>query len=113
LVVVYYYYPTSSFLLTKNRYLDVPTLVRTKKLVSVVRRKILKEGGSRTVALPPHWLNALGLDRGDVVEVVYNDLVLVMPIDFSVDPDSLRRELEWIMRIRKSKPESLQVVVAS
>jgi antitoxin component of MazEF toxin-antitoxin module len=79
-------------------------------LVSVERRRIMRDGGSRTVALPPHWLDAQRLEKGDTVEVVYNDLILVLPIDFSLEPDSIRRELECISRFRSANDKKIQAV---
>ena len=63
------------------------------RMVSITRRRILKEGGGRALALPPHWLDALGLDCGDSLEVIYDDDVLTRPIGQNTKPLAISREL--------------------
>lgn len=42
-------------------------------------RKILRVGGSKTVALPPSWLEAFGLGLGDELLVLADGALLVVP----------------------------------
>jgi len=62
-------------------------------------RKILKVGGSKTVALPPDWLRALELDLGDVVEVLYDTIVIIKPQQIGLDFDLLKHE--WTIQKRE------------
>lgn len=75
-------------------------------MVSKMIRRIMKEGGSKTIALPPHWLRALGLDAGDQLEVIYDSVILIKPIDEQIDIEILSRELQLFerrLKIRKVK----------
>jgi antitoxin component of MazEF toxin-antitoxin module len=42
-------------------------------------RKIMQVGGSKTVALPPPWLEALNLGLGDELLVLADGALLVVP----------------------------------
>jgi antitoxin component of MazEF toxin-antitoxin module len=42
-------------------------------------RKIMQVGGSKTVALPPSWLEAFNLRLGDELLVVADGIVLIVP----------------------------------
>jgi antitoxin component of MazEF toxin-antitoxin module len=42
-------------------------------------RKIIQVGGSKTVALPPPWLEALNLGLGDELLVLADGALLVVP----------------------------------
>lgn len=72
-------------------------------MVSRTTRKILRVGGSKTVAMPPDWLRALELDLGDLVEVVYDSIVLVMPKTQELDLDFVIRELKLLGAHRRKK----------
>jgi len=63
---------------------------------AVSKRKVLKVGGSRTVALPPQWLNAFNLNIGNEVELVYNSIVLIKPAGMKLDHTLLRKEIELL-----------------
>lgn len=63
-------------------------------MVYLVRRKILKEGGSRTVALPPIWLHAHGLAKGDVVELIYDEHVTIRPVSLPLKHELLEEAPE-------------------
>jgi antitoxin component of MazEF toxin-antitoxin module len=67
-------------------------------MVSITKRRINKSGGSKTVALPPDWLDAMGLSKGDDVQVIYDDVVVVKPLYVKVDPESVKKELEALNR---------------
>jgi antitoxin component of MazEF toxin-antitoxin module len=64
-----------------------------------IERKILETGTSRAVALPPDWMRALKLDKGDPVDVLYNFIVLVKPKNVKLDPEFLRKELEILANL--------------
>ena len=59
-------------------------------------RKILKVGCSRAISLPPDWLRAMCLKKGEIVEVLYNSVVIVKPQGMEVDFDVLKREWEFV-----------------
>jgi len=68
-------------------------------------RRILAVGGSRAVALPPDWLEAVDLKTGDTVDVIYDSVVLVKPQGFRIDEGFLRKEF---MQLRKMETEKLR-----
>jgi len=57
-------------------------------------RKIIRQGTSKVVALPPDWLRAFGLDLGDEVDVVYDGVVIVKPQGLQLDPEFLLKQFE-------------------
>ncbi len=65
-------------------------------MVSITKRRILRDGGSRALALPPHWLDALGLDCGDTLEVIYDDVVVIRPLGCEVEPAAIAKELSLL-----------------
>ena len=68
-------------------------------------RRILAVGGSRAVALPPDWLEAVDLKTGDTVDVIYDSVVLVKPQGFRIDEGFLRKEF---VQLRKMEQEKLR-----
>jgi len=42
-------------------------------------RKIIQVGGSKSISLPPSWLDAAGIKLGDKVTLVAGDVVLIVP----------------------------------
>ena len=77
-----------------------------KGIPAKTKRKILKSGGSRVIALPPDWLCALGLKPGDDVEVLYGSIVIIKPKHVDLDAEMLRREFSPLIdssrNLRKS-----------
>ncbi len=61
-------------------------------------RKIVPIGASRAVTLPPDWLNALGLDNGSRLDLVYDSVVLVKPPSMDLDPTFLQREFALLKK---------------
>jgi len=53
-------------------------------------RKILQVGGSKTVALPPPWLEAFGLGLGDELLVLADGALVVMPLGQRVQVKQLQ-----------------------
>jgi len=68
-----------------------------------MERKILKNGDSKTAALPPDWLRMFGLNVGDSVDVFYNSIVIIKPKHFKLDSDFLKKEFELILRLENRK----------
>ena len=66
-------------------------------------RRILKTGDSKAVALPPDWLRMFGLDIGDEVDCIYGSVVIFKPKGVSLDIDVLKKELELIERLERTK----------
>ncbi len=66
-----------------------------------IERKILKNGDSRTAALPPDWLRMFHLDTGDAVTVLYNSIVIVKAKNFKLDPEFLRKEFDLILKLEQ------------
>lgn len=62
-------------------------------MVSKTIRKIMKDGGSKTIALPPHWLQAVGADVGDRLEIIYDSVILIKPVGERIEFDLLQKEL--------------------
>ncbi len=65
-------------------------------------RKIMQVGGSKTVALPPYWLEAFNLRLGDELLVLADGIVLVVPPGERVQPKQLQ-VLAQIANRRASK----------
>jgi antitoxin component of MazEF toxin-antitoxin module len=61
-------------------------------------RKIIRTGGSRTVALPPAWLNALDLKLGSVLLMVADGVILITPPGMKLQPKQLDPLIEVINR---------------
>jgi antitoxin component of MazEF toxin-antitoxin module len=72
---------------------------------AVSKRKVLKVGGSRTVALPPQWLDAFNLTIGNEVEVVYDSIVLIRPAGMKLDHILLKKEIELLATLEEAKNE--------
>lgn len=68
-----------------------------------IYRKVMRSGDSRVTALPPDWLRAFGIQEGDVVEVIYNSLVIIKPKGFQIDPDFLRKELDLVLKLESEE----------
>lgn len=64
-------------------------------------RKIIEVGGSRSVTIPPSWLDAYGLRLGDTVEVFADSLLFVKPKNLVLDLDLIRRELQILAVLEK------------
>lgn len=62
-------------------------------------RKVIRVGGSHAVALPPHWLCAFNLKVGDVLDVIYDSVVIVKPKQAKLDPELFLRELEILTKM--------------
>ena len=61
-------------------------------------RKILQVGDSKAVVLPPDWLRAMGLKKGESVEVLYNSVVIIKPLQVTIDFDALKNEWKAIQK---------------
>jgi antitoxin component of MazEF toxin-antitoxin module len=70
---------------------------------AVSKRKVLKVGGSKTVALPPQWLNAFKLDIGNEVELIYNSVVLIKPAGIKLDNSLLKEEIKLLTKLEAMK----------
>ena len=64
-----------------------------------MKRKILKTGDSKVVALPPDWLRAFKIQLGDSVDIFYNSIVFIKPRGFKLDTDFLKKEFALIMEL--------------
>ena len=62
------------------------------ELPATSTRHVLMSGTSKCIALPPDWLRAFGLEVGDVVDVLYDSLLLVKPRNLRLDLDFLVKE---------------------
>ena len=56
----------------------------------ISERKIIQVGGSRSVSLPPGWLNAAGLDLGDEIVLVADGVILIAARGTKLRPKQLR-----------------------
>lgn len=72
-------------------------------LPSKIVRKILKNGDSKTAALPPDWLRMFNLDVGDDVEIIYDSIVIVKPKGFKLDLAFLKKEFALIVALESAK----------
>lgn len=70
---------------------------------SKIERKILKNGDSKTAALPPDWLRMFNLDVGDDVEIIYNSIVIIKPKGFKLDLSFLKKEFSLIVALENAK----------
>jgi antitoxin component of MazEF toxin-antitoxin module len=73
-------------------------------LPAKTERKILEAGTSKAVALPPDWLRALRLDKGDTIEVLYDYIVLIKPKNVKFDLAFLSKELEILASVDAEMP---------
>ena len=48
-----------------------------------VKRKLQEQSGSYFVVLPKLWIESLGLEQGDQMSLVFNDIVKVLPPEIS------------------------------
>ena len=48
-----------------------------------VKRKLQEQSGSYFVVLPKLWIESLGLEQGDQMSLVFNDIVKALPPDIS------------------------------
>jgi len=62
---------------------------------AVPKRKVLKVGGSGTVALPPHWLDPFKLDIGDELELIYDSIVSIKPAGIKLNPVLSRKKSRY------------------
>ena len=68
-----------------------------------IKRKILRNGDSKTVALPPDWLRMFNLDSGDDVDMFYSSIVIIKAKDFRIDSDLVRKELDLIIELETKR----------
>ena len=61
--------------------------------------KVIRVGGSQAVALPPHWLCAFNLKVGDVVEIIYDSVVIVKPKRARLDPELFLKEFDILRKM--------------
>jgi len=66
-------------------------------------RKIIPAGTSVAVTLPPHWLRALKIKKGDEVEVLYNFVLLIKPKNVAIDFAFLEKELRILATLDQQK----------
>jgi len=59
-------------------------------------RKVIRVGGSQAVALPPHWLCAFNLKVGDVLDIIYDSVVIIKPKRAKLDPELFVKEFEMM-----------------
>lgn len=52
-------------------------------------RKLIKDGSSTVVTIPPEFLENNNLERGDQIELIYNGVLVVKPLD----PEAIELEL--------------------
>jgi antitoxin component of MazEF toxin-antitoxin module len=64
-------------------------------------RRVLKCGTSKTVALPPDWLRAFGLEVGDVIDVLYDSVLLIKPKHLELDLDLFVKEFATLTNHRR------------
>jgi bifunctional DNA-binding transcriptional regulator/antitoxin component of YhaV-PrlF toxin-antitoxin module len=59
------------------------------------------------VALPPDWLRFYGIEKGDKVEILHNNVVIVKPLCLKLTLDILMRDLRAFAdprgRVRESE----------
>jgi antitoxin component of MazEF toxin-antitoxin module len=75
---------------------------------ALARRHIVAVGGSKAIPLPPDWLVALGLDLGDAVEVVYDSVVVVIPLGMHLDREFLVKEFAMLSSREASRRRLLK-----
>jgi antitoxin component of MazEF toxin-antitoxin module len=61
-------------------------------------RKIIQVGGSRSVSLPPGWLDAAGLGLGDQILLVADGVVLIAPKGTKLQSKQLDPLIEVVNR---------------
>jgi antitoxin component of MazEF toxin-antitoxin module len=61
-------------------------------------RKIIQVGGSRSVSIPPDWLDAAGLDLGDQILLVADGVILIAPKGIKLQPKQLEPLIEIVNR---------------
>lgn len=66
-------------------------------------RRIMQVGGSKTVALPPGWMEAADLNLGDQVRVVADGAVLIMPIGMRLGLEQVQALVEIANRTTTKK----------
>jgi len=64
-------------------------------------RKIIPAGTSLAVTLPPDWLRALKIKKGDEVEVLYSFVLLIKPKNVPTDFAFLEKELQMLAKLEK------------
>jgi antitoxin component of MazEF toxin-antitoxin module len=64
----------------------------------VSSRRIIQVGGSKTVAVPPAWLDACELDLGDKVLLVADGAVLIVPPGMRLTSKQLEPLIEIVNR---------------
>ena len=64
-----------------------------------IQRKVLRSGDRKVTALPPDWLRMFRINLGDVVDVLYNTIVIIKPRGFELNPDFLREEFNLILQL--------------
>ena len=73
-------------------------------------RKILQSGDSKVMALPPDWLRAFNLKIGDVIEILYDSVILIRPKGLKLDADFLNKELGIMINLEKDMPRTRDFV---
>jgi bifunctional DNA-binding transcriptional regulator/antitoxin component of YhaV-PrlF toxin-antitoxin module len=63
-----------------------------------IDRKIIKSGDSQ---LPPNWVRAFNLKQGDVIELLYDSVVLIKPKDLKLDLEFLKKEFGILEKLAK------------
>jgi len=72
---------------------------------ALTERKLRRTGDSTSVALPPDWLRFLKLRLGDVVDVLYDQIVLIKPHGMRLDEGLVKKELELLLGSRDEGDE--------
>lgn len=68
---------------------------------SKIVRKIMKSGGSVVVSLPPDWLKMFRLNIHDSIDMIYGSVVLIKPLDFKIDSETLKHEIDLIAKLEE------------
>lgn len=48
-------------------------------MIARVRRRIYRDGSGARIGIPKIWIDALGLHPGEEVEVVFDEVLLIIP----------------------------------
>ena len=65
--------------LSVSKYLRTILLWQGGPVIGRVRRRIYRDGSGARIGLPKLWVDSLGLRPGDEVELVFDEIVLVIP----------------------------------
>jgi len=69
-------------------------VVNLEEIGGKIIRKLFKIGDSIAVTIPPDFLKAHGIDAGTKVEILYNNAIVIKPINVSRIIKQVHKEVE-------------------